>query len=196
MWNYNFVLPSLLMLGVILIYYFGRPRLPIRLNRVFLGVLIWDILTILTDYASSRADENHTLFSIATVNVLNMAYFICFLARIYWFFAFTAAAIKFSPGKRGWVNWLSALPFLAAEWIALSSFWTGALFTIDAAGFKGYEFVEHVALYSDDVKASNSFDNPDAIKPVKIEATKCENGEVSATLKKLSWNMFRFEKKA
>ena len=68
--------------------------------------------------------------------------------------------------------------------------------SIDTAGFKGYDFVEHVELYSDDIMASNTFENPDAIKPVVNQNTRCENGEVTATLKKLSWNMFRFEKKA
>ena len=68
--------------------------------------------------------------------------------------------------------------------------------TLDVAGFRGYEFVEHVAMYSDDMMASNSFDKPDAILPVKVAETTCQDGEVSATLKKLSWNMFRFEKKA
>ena len=68
--------------------------------------------------------------------------------------------------------------------------------SLDVSAFKDYEFAEHVALYSDDFMASNTFENPDAIVPVKIAETKCEDGEVSAVVKKLSWNMFRFEKKA
>ena len=68
--------------------------------------------------------------------------------------------------------------------------------TIDVSGFKGYEFVEHIELYSDDMMASNSFENPNAILPKVNANTKCENGEVSANLKKLSWNVFRFAKKA
>ena len=67
---------------------------------------------------------------------------------------------------------------------------------IDASGFKGYSFVEHIELHSDDFMAANTFENPDAIKPVVNPNTKCENGEVTANLKKLSWNVFRFEKKA
>ena len=67
--------------------------------------------------------------------------------------------------------------------------------TIDVSGFKGYDFVEHIELCSDDFMAVNTFENPDAIKPVVNTKTKCENGEVTANLKKLSWNVFRFEKK-
>ncbi len=45
---------------------------------------------------------------------------------------------------------------------------------IDASGFKGYSFVEHIELHSDDFMAANTFENPDAIKPVVNPNTKCE----------------------
>lgn len=67
-------------------------------------------------------------------------------------------------------------------------------FTLDICGFDGYKFVEHTTMYTDDFNASNSYENPDVIKPVVDEATKFENGVVTANLKKLSWNVFRFKK--
>ena len=66
--------------------------------------------------------------------------------------------------------------------------------TVDVAGFEGYDFVEHVQLYSDDFMASNSFEEPDKIVPVVNPNATFENGKVSATLKKLSFNVFRFKK--
>ena len=66
--------------------------------------------------------------------------------------------------------------------------------TLDVRSFEGYRFVEHLTMYSDDFEAANSYENPDAIKPVVCEDTKCKDGKIDVTLKKLSWNMFRFEK--
>ena len=135
MWNYNYVLPSLLVLIIILFYYFSRPRLSLRLNKTFLGILLLDIFTIITDYLSSRACERYAELSVATVNVLNMAFFVCFLARIYWFYLFSVDALKIYYAKPRWKGVVSSVPILLAEVIALSSFFTGAVFTVDAAGY-------------------------------------------------------------
>lgn len=135
MWNYNYVLPSLLVLIIILFYYFSRPRLSLRLNKTFLGILALDILTIITDFFASRACERFTELSVATVNILNMAFFVCFLARIYWFYLFTVDAMKLYYNKPRWMGIVAAMPIMAAELIALSSFFTGAVFTVDAAGY-------------------------------------------------------------
>ena len=66
--------------------------------------------------------------------------------------------------------------------------------TLDVKAFEGYHFVEHVTMYTDDPDAANSYEDPDVIKPVACKDTKCENGKLTATMKKMSWNMFRFEK--
>ena len=58
MWNTDFVFPSLLVLAVLLLFYFLRPRLPNRLNKAFLMLAISDIATILTDLLATEAD-NH-----------------------------------------------------------------------------------------------------------------------------------------
>ena len=66
--------------------------------------------------------------------------------------------------------------------------------SLDVKAFEGYRFVEHLTMYSDDFDAANTYENPDVIKPVVCEDTRCEDGRIDVTLKKLSWNMFRFEK--
>ena len=65
---------------------------------------------------------------------------------------------------------------------------------INAGAFKGYKFVEHIQLYSDDMEASNSYENPEKIKPSINKEAKFMDGTLSSSVKKLSWNMFRFEK--
>ena len=65
--------------------------------------------------------------------------------------------------------------------------------SLDVKAFEGYRFVEHLTMYSDDFDAANSYENPDVIKPVVCKDTRCEDGRIDVTLKKQSWNMFRFE---
>ena len=66
---------------------------------------------------------------------------------------------------------------------------------IDVAGFEDYKFIEHIQMYSDDITATSSFENPSAVAPSVNPDAKFENGKLYANLKKLSWNVFRFEKK-
>ena len=65
-------------------------------------------------------------------------------------------------------------------------------FTLDARGFDGWTFEEHLTMFSDDPDAANSFENPDVLIPVRVPGTRCEKGICSAVLPKLSWNVFRF----
>jgi len=65
---------------------------------------------------------------------------------------------------------------------------------IDISAFAGYKFVEHIEMFSDDVDAKNSYENPDNIVPTINNTTSASEGKVKARLKRLSWNVFRFEK--
>ena len=67
------------------------------------------------------------------------------------------------------------------------------LLTLDVDSFKGYKFVEATQLYSDDLTAKDTYDNPDAIVPKALDVA-FEDGIAKATLHKLSWNVFRFAK--
>lgn len=135
MWNYDFILPSLLVMLILLIYYFLRPRLPIRMNDSFLGLLLTDSFTILFDFLSTHADEAHTSCSIGMLYFLNMGFFVFYLARIYWFFRFTLNVMNFHGGAHPQVRrWMPAMLALS-EVITFSSPLTHAVFSIDAKGY-------------------------------------------------------------
>ena len=68
--------------------------------------------------------------------------------------------------------------------------------SLDMAAFAGWEFREHSALYSEDPDAYNDYEHPEAIVPRTVGETACENGCVRAVLQPLSWNVFRFGRKA
>ena len=89
MWNYNLVIPELVIISTFLIYYFTQPRLPIRLHRSFFFILIIDISTILVDVLSSTSLEYFSNISPFILRVENVLYFLLFIQRIMCFTMFT-----------------------------------------------------------------------------------------------------------
>ena len=135
MWNYTFVFPSLMMLTVFVVYYFTKPRLSIRMNRTFLWLLATEVAVVLTDVAASEACVYHEQLPLWVVYALNMAYFLAFLLRIYLFYLYTADVLRLREQKVGWLAVAVRVPFYAAVLVTLSSFWTGAVFRVDAEGY-------------------------------------------------------------
>ncbi len=135
MWNTSFVYPSLMVLAILLIYYFARPRLPNRVNRAFLFLIIADIATIVTDLVSTGMDNHYELWPIPLVSAMNLLYFVAYNARIIAFFKLVLALLKIDRSGFYWKKTLTYLVFLASELIVLSSPITGAVYTIDGTGY-------------------------------------------------------------
>lgn len=135
MWNYSFTMPSAMILLLLVTYYFRRTRLPICMNRVFLLLLAVDSLTILSDYLSSRLDENWLNFSVAAGYAANLTFFVLFLARIYCFFLYILVILEYHVKLPRWVKRGSPVMLILSELIALSSPVTHAFFSMDAAGY-------------------------------------------------------------
>lgn len=65
---------------------------------------------------------------------------------------------------------------------------------LDLSGFEGLSFLEHIEMYTDDLTKANTWETPDAIHPVVNADAKFEGGKLSANVKPMSWNIFRFQK--
>ena len=65
---------------------------------------------------------------------------------------------------------------------------------LDVRNFEGYRFEEQLQLYTDDLNAANSYEDPNVVVPSICPKAKFENNKVSTTVKKLSWNVFRFSR--
>jgi alpha-N-arabinofuranosidase len=63
---------------------------------------------------------------------------------------------------------------------------------IDVSGFEGLTFIEHTQMYTEDLSAANTWENPDAIKPSVNEKASFTNGKLQSNVKPLSWNVFKF----
>ena len=62
---------------------------------------------------------------------------------------------------------------------------------LDLRSFGELRFVRHSVLHHDDVKATNTEQDPDNVKPIDVKPELCGT---SVTLPKASWNVMRFEK--
>ncbi|MBR3318604.1 MAG: hypothetical protein IKG21_12370 [Atopobiaceae bacterium] len=134
MWDFSFMTPCALMLLTILCFYFSEPRLPIRANKTFLGLLVIELSVMATDIVSTLADQNYQNLSQATLYVANSLFFMFYFARSYCFYRFCLRVIRIASEIPRKLEFALALPFWIAEALCVSSFFTGAIFSIDETG--------------------------------------------------------------
>ncbi len=65
---------------------------------------------------------------------------------------------------------------------------------IELNGFGQFEVVEHIVLEHNDVKATNTKENPNNVVPNNNGNAAMEDGSIKASLKNLSWNVIRLKK--
>ncbi len=61
--------------------------------------------------------------------------------------------------------------------------------------FADYDVIEHIVMENDDVKATNTEDNPDNVKPHNNGNAKMDGKILKAEIPKLSWNVIRLKPK-
>ena len=99
MWDYSFAIPSLMILGLLMSNYFLLKRLPLRVNRFFVGLLIIEAIVISSDIISSWACEEYRDLPRTLVILTNMVFFIFFAIRGHAFFAFTCNYLGLDPSE-------------------------------------------------------------------------------------------------
>ncbi len=133
--NYSFIIPSMLVLLVIMGYYFFRPRLPIRLNRAFLAILVIDICTELFECISFRLNETWSEHAPALLWTLNILFFVFAFIRSYMFFVFTVSVLDSHVLLRSRLHVLAPIVYIPCVMIALTTPMTYWLFRI-SDGFR------------------------------------------------------------
>ncbi len=134
-WNFDYVIPSLLMIVVIMGFYFALPRLPIRMNKLFLAILVNEAIVILFDIISSWADNNYQTIAAPILVLLNSVFFISFAARMYLYYCFTAALLRVDTYAKRIHTVIIALPILFLQLLVLIGFVHGTIFYIDDTGY-------------------------------------------------------------
>ena len=129
--NYSFIIPSMLILLVIMGYYFFRPRLPIRLNRAFLAILVIDICTELFECISVRLDETWPSHSPVLLWVFTLLFFVFYFTRAYMFFVFTVSVLDAHTLIRSSLHVFAPIVYFPCVAIALSTPLTHWVFYIE-----------------------------------------------------------------
>ncbi|MDI9520150.1 MAG: alpha-N-arabinofuranosidase [Bacillota bacterium] len=63
----------------------------------------------------------------------------------------------------------------------------------DLRSFSGLEKYEHSVLHHDDIKAVNTEENPDNVKPVALKGGVLDNGRLEVVIPPLSWNVIHLK---
>ncbi len=135
MWDFSFMIPSVLMLLTLLGFYFSRPRLPIRANQTFVITLFIELMVMATDIIATKIDENYAQFPVSVVYAANIAYFVLYLTRVYWFYRFALQTVRAGVGSRVFAERILELPYVFIVVLCLSSPFTGAFFSVGAQGY-------------------------------------------------------------
>ncbi|MBB5217847.1 EAL domain-containing protein [Treponema rectale] len=89
MWNYNYVVPDFIVLLVFFFFYLSKKRVPIRVNKSFLNILVLELIVLVADVLASLSIEHGASSSFAVVKILNILFFVFFILRSLCFFMCT-----------------------------------------------------------------------------------------------------------
>ena len=135
MWDYSYVIPSILILCILLFYYFTLKRLPIRINRGFVALLVTEVVVIGSDILASYADEKYKELPYNLVVWLNILYFIAFIVRIKMFDTITCNVFSINPYEDKIGSFVKDIPLILTTIVIISSYWTGSVFSITENGY-------------------------------------------------------------
>ncbi len=139
MWSFTLVVPTLLILLIIMIFFFSLPRLPIIRNRVFVEMILAETLTIVTDIASSYADNHYYAVDLWLLNILNMLYFMAFFTRSVVMFRFTVGVLGVTVGASEMVKQILRIPYYFCMLTAFLSLFMRLIYYVDETGYHSAE---------------------------------------------------------
>lgn len=82
-WNFDYTIPSIIVLSFFVIYYFLKPNYLLKSNKYFLSLLIIEVLGLISDISSSYAVSKSSDFCRLPIIILNASYFFLFVLRHY-----------------------------------------------------------------------------------------------------------------
>ena len=135
MWDYSYVIPSILILCILLFYYFTLKRLPIRINRGFVALLVTEVVVIGSDILASYADEKYKELPYNLVVWLNILYFVAFVIRMKMFDTITCNVFSINPYEDKIGSFVKDIPIILTTIVIISSYWTGSVFSITENGY-------------------------------------------------------------
>ena len=136
MWQFDYTLPTLILQIYIGILFFYRRRLPTLLSRAYSALLYSNVLTLILDYISGFMDNQWEYYPAGLLALVNLLFFLSFIARIFLFYRFTLVLTKQWDRKSLFCIFSFLLPMLAMMILVISSPWNGLIFSIGDHGFE------------------------------------------------------------
>lgn len=136
MWQFNYTLPTLILQVYIGILFFYRRRLPTLLSRAYSALLYSNLLTLILDYFSCLMDNHWAEYPAGLLTVVNLLFFLSFIARIFLFYRFTLVLMKQWDRMSLFCILSYLLPMMAMMILVITSPLNGLIFSI---GDHGYE---------------------------------------------------------
>ena len=134
---------------VFVLYWFYIPRINIGLNRVFIQLIVVEMIVMISDIVSSVTDENYFMYPDWQLYVINDLYFAFFFARAYLFYLLTMYLLKLHRNLMELLHWGMIIPFVTAIILTITSNWTHFVYYITDDGYqKGsvYDYVVYSCL--------------------------------------------------
>ena len=135
MWNFSFAIPSLLILGLLLLVYFSLPRLRISMNRAFLYILVVESCVIIADILSTWADINYSSLPLFVVNLLNCVYFVAFFLRAGSLMFYATSVLRVFKYRKSRYYQVVYLPMLFGVILSILSLKFGFIYWVDDKGY-------------------------------------------------------------
>ena len=112
-------------------------KLPIRLNRAFLAILVIDMCAEILEVASLRLNETWPEHAAELLWVVNVCFFIFVYIRSYMFFVFTVSVLDSKALLWSRLRVFAPIVYVPCVLIALTTPWTHWLFRIESGFNKG-----------------------------------------------------------
>ena len=90
-WLFDFAAPTFIILLLFLTFYFLRPVYITRSNKIFLVVVLFEILGCAATFVSSYVDNYHIRYNQGFLNFINNAYYTMYILRYFIFSIYIAS---------------------------------------------------------------------------------------------------------
>ncbi|MCR5217387.1 EAL domain-containing protein [Treponema sp.] len=131
MYNYGFVIPDFVILLVFLVFYFTKRRIPVRLNKSFLNILVVEIIVLVLDVLASRKIECPRDTEDLIITTINVFFFAAFVLRTAFFYFFTYNAVDKHIKKNNWLYYSTLVIFILSETAVLINYFYPLIFSFE-----------------------------------------------------------------
>ncbi len=134
-WHFNFSIITAIILCVIFGYYWVYPKLPVLISRLFVALIISEIVTLAMDILSSWMDMYYRPFPVWLLYFVNILYFLSFLTRSFAMYAYTIVMVSGIRRRLRFFWRFGFAIYVAFSLAVISSFFTGFIFSMDENGY-------------------------------------------------------------